>query len=466
MEVGSAYFEQRLSVFGHWISHPAWGQVWQPDAGRNFRPYFYGYWQYTSDYGWLWVSNEPYGDIVYHYGRWVYDPNFGWLWVPGYVWAPSWVAWRETDGYIGWLPMPPGYQDFSLNTVTPSYGPNELYGYQYFYGSNFTPDAFTGLWLFAPTQDFGRSDRRRYVFDKDRVRDLYRHSQDRTHYLHDRDRDRIVDRSIDKDELERSTHRHFDAPQGRQFLRPDTPMVPVTEGQEIARRDRDRNRVSVRGWAAGEANRAQQNAPAGVAGHPGLGTAPPEFPQFGRGLRGFGRRDEPQALGQTGAAPDPGAQNPGLQSQPNTLRREPGRVFPGRNSTAFGAAGALSQPNIPSTELTRGAQSPLVPGVVAPSAPQMGSQPGIIVPGRDPGRAPPRRFGLGAVLSGPAPGAVTAAPPPVPLAGLQPVPVVPAIPAAQPVAPPMPAAAAPQATPQIGPQRSPRSPMGSGGSQS
>jgi hypothetical protein len=99
--VSFAYFEQRLSPFGHWLRHPVWGDVWQPDAGRTFRPYFYGSWQYTSDYGWLWVSNEPYGDIVYHYGRWVFDPNYGWLWVPGYVWGPSWVAWRETDGYVG-----------------------------------------------------------------------------------------------------------------------------------------------------------------------------------------------------------------------------------------------------------------------------------------------------------------------------------------------------------------------------
>src|SRR6202035_2353821 len=114
--------------------------------------------------------------------------------------------------------MPPGYQDFSFNSLTPSYGPADSYGYQYFYGSNFPPDAFMGLWVFVATQDFGRSDRRRYVFDKDRVRDLYRHSQDRTHYAHDRDSDRIVDRSIDKDELERSTHRHFDTPQGKQFL--------------------------------------------------------------------------------------------------------------------------------------------------------------------------------------------------------------------------------------------------------
>ena len=170
--VSFPYFQQRLTVFGHWIWHPVWGDVWQPDAGANFRPYFYGYWQYTSDYGWLWVSNEPYGDIVYHYGRWAYDPNFGWLWVPGYIWGPSWVVWRESEGYIGWLAMPPGYdvvagyQDFSGYTPpAPAYAPENLYGYQNFY-SSFPLDAFLGLWVFAPNQDFGRSDKRPYVVDK------------------------------------------------------------------------------------------------------------------------------------------------------------------------------------------------------------------------------------------------------------------------------------------------------------
>ncbi len=82
-EVSLEYFHERLAPFGNWLNHPIWGEVWQPDAGPNFRPYFYGYWDYTSDYGSIWVSNEPYGDIVYHYGRWVFDLNYGWLWLPG-----------------------------------------------------------------------------------------------------------------------------------------------------------------------------------------------------------------------------------------------------------------------------------------------------------------------------------------------------------------------------------------------
>src|SRR5258705_5689238 len=241
-QVSFAYFQEQLAPFGRWLRHPVWGDVWQPDAGRSFRPYFYGYWQSTSDYGWLWMSNEVYGDIVYHYGRWVYDPNFGWLWVPGYIWGPSWVAWRETDGYVGWLPMPPGYQDFSFVTTAPPYTPNNWYGYQNFYGNNFALDAFLGLWVFAPNQDFARRDRRPYATDKDRLRDLFRDSHDRTHYVHERDRDRIVDRSIDKDALEQSTHRSFVAQEAAQILRGNTPVTSVTQGQELSRRNRDRRR--------------------------------------------------------------------------------------------------------------------------------------------------------------------------------------------------------------------------------
>jgi len=195
-EISLGYFASRLEPFGHWVNHPAWGDAWQPDAGRNFRPYFYGYWEYTSDAGWMWVSNEPYGDIVYHYGRWIYDPAYGWLWVPGYVWAPSWVVWREGEDYIGWLPMPPTYNDVTFDqTPAPSYAPEVSYGYEYVYGGNFTADLFANLWVFTQVADFGRSDRRHYVVDHGKLRDFLRRSRDRTHYVNEHDH--VIDRSID-----------------------------------------------------------------------------------------------------------------------------------------------------------------------------------------------------------------------------------------------------------------------------
>jgi len=270
-EVSLTYFEQLLAPFGRWFQHPVWGAVWQPNSGPNFRPYFYGYWEYTSDYGWFWVSNEPYGDIVYHYGRWAFDPTYGWLWVPGYIWGPGWVAWRDTDadggGYIGWLPLPPGYQDFSLNTAAPSYLPDDWYGYRSFYGNNFSSDAFTGLWVFVPTQDFGVRDRRPYIIDRARLPGLYRNSRDHTDYVLDRDRDRVVDRGVDKDALERSTRRTFGSEQSSRFLRRGVPIVSLSQGQELSRRNRDA-RASFPGSIPLQATPVplRNNSPAGQAG--------------------------------------------------------------------------------------------------------------------------------------------------------------------------------------------------------
>jgi len=463
-EVSFEYFQERLSNLGRWLRHPVWGDVWQPDAGRDFRPYFYGYWQYTSDYGWLWVSNEPYGDIVYHYGRWVYDPNYGWLWAPGYVWGPSWVAWRETDGYIGWFPMPPGYQDFSLGPIVPpfvpSYAPNDLYGYQYFYGNNFAQDAFAGLWVFVPSLHFGRSDHRPYVTDKGRVRDLYHRSHDRTHYMHDRDRDRIVDRSIDKDALERQTNRYFGAQTGAQFMRRDTPVTSVTEGQEIFRRDweRARNRDSARGPIDAGPGLVGLPANPGTGNSGQDGPAGQGQPAPGRGLGNLGRRFGVPPGAQFGVNPPGGAGDFNNTSPGDSNRRERGRfALPLNPPTPLGATGVPASPNIPSTDVLMGAQNPSAPGTVPRALPQTGPTSANIALGRLFGGARMRGFDVGAtppslrVPSVPTvPNVATVAPAPVvpqvralpPAFGAQQGPIVPPAPMAQ--APASPSAAVPQ----------------------
>lgn len=71
-----------------------------------YTPYSNGQWVYTSN-GWYFrAASEP-EEITHHYGRWVYTPSMGWLWVPGRVWAPAWVDWREQDDYVAWTPIPP-----------------------------------------------------------------------------------------------------------------------------------------------------------------------------------------------------------------------------------------------------------------------------------------------------------------------------------------------------------------------
>lgn len=100
-------FNGPLSGCGHWVDRAPYGRCWYPAyVSSGWRPYCNGYWMWT-DCGWYWVSDEPWAWACYHYGRWVYDPYYGWLWVPDTVWGPSWVAWRSSDDYVGWAPLPP-----------------------------------------------------------------------------------------------------------------------------------------------------------------------------------------------------------------------------------------------------------------------------------------------------------------------------------------------------------------------
>lgn len=109
-EVTFDYFHNRLGAEGMWMEIPGYGQCWRPYLAMRdleWRPYYHrGHWVYTEN-GWFWQSEDPWGEIVFHYGRWHHHPLHGWLWVPGYDWAPSWVSWRHSEGYLGWAPLPP-----------------------------------------------------------------------------------------------------------------------------------------------------------------------------------------------------------------------------------------------------------------------------------------------------------------------------------------------------------------------
>ena len=101
------YFYDALSADGQWFQDPTNGWCWTPyDVAADWRPYNDGNWEYT-DYGWSWASNESFGWATYHYGRWFLDDSYGWAWAPGTEWAPAWVAWRSSDQWVGWAPLPP-----------------------------------------------------------------------------------------------------------------------------------------------------------------------------------------------------------------------------------------------------------------------------------------------------------------------------------------------------------------------
>ncbi|RPI13863.1 MAG: hypothetical protein EHM58_17660 [Ignavibacteriae bacterium] len=90
--------------------------VWKPapelavirTAGETpvYTPYTNGQW-INTDAGWYFKAPTPVEETVSHYGRWVNSPTAGWLWVPGRVWAPAWVDWKQNDTYVSWAPLPP-----------------------------------------------------------------------------------------------------------------------------------------------------------------------------------------------------------------------------------------------------------------------------------------------------------------------------------------------------------------------
>ncbi len=176
------YFQGQLNAYGTWTTLPELGTVWIPaiaSADPFWRPYMTGgHWTYT-DAGWFWQSDYPWGDIAFHYGRWVKDARTGgvWAWVPGYNWAPSWVAWRydEADGVCGWAPLPPEAR------FEPGVG-------LYFHGGlavdvdfGLRPDAF----CFVGFDHFWAPDYRAFVIAPERVHLYFAHSIVRNSYHFD-----------------------------------------------------------------------------------------------------------------------------------------------------------------------------------------------------------------------------------------------------------------------------------------
>lgn len=83
-----------------------------------YTPYTNGQWINSSN-GWYFRAATAPEEITHHYGRWVYSPAMGWIWVPGRVWAPAWVDWREHEEYIAWAPVPPGFYIVNNYLVAP-----------------------------------------------------------------------------------------------------------------------------------------------------------------------------------------------------------------------------------------------------------------------------------------------------------------------------------------------------------
>jgi hypothetical protein len=181
----AGFFYQSLRPYGEWIELESGFHAWQPTRVRaGWRPYLDGRWTWT-DYGWYWVSYEPFGWAVFHYGRWYLDDYYGWIWVPDDVWGAAWVEWRYDNDYIGWAPLPP-YASFSISV-----------------GIRFTTRwyAHAGYWNFVRYRHFGSTRINAYVLDEGYSRRLIRTTRGAVRY--EVDRDRIVNRGVDRELIER-----------------------------------------------------------------------------------------------------------------------------------------------------------------------------------------------------------------------------------------------------------------------
>lgn len=103
-------FYDKLVPHGSWFVCEPYGWVWQPHVvlfEPEWRPYCHGgRWVWVSG-DWHWHSTYEWGWAVFHYGWWVRTTAHGWIWIPGLVWAPAWVEWREFYPYRAWAPLPP-----------------------------------------------------------------------------------------------------------------------------------------------------------------------------------------------------------------------------------------------------------------------------------------------------------------------------------------------------------------------
>jgi hypothetical protein len=108
--IKTAYAQTDEQLFNIFVWRPANELVKtmvdeSPD--KEYAPYNNGEWIYT-DRGWYFKASTPQEDLTSHYGRWTQDPELGWVWLPGKVWSPAWVDWRENEDHVGWAPLPPG----------------------------------------------------------------------------------------------------------------------------------------------------------------------------------------------------------------------------------------------------------------------------------------------------------------------------------------------------------------------
>ena len=146
--IKNAYANADFGMFFVWKPSPDLAVTVSAGEPAVYTPYTNGQWVNTND-GWYFKAPTPYEETTSHYGRWAYSPALGWVWLPGRVWSPAWVDWRENDNYVAWAPVPPSVyiKNNALNQVVINenryvivekrhFIEPSVYKYRYFYKEN------------------------------------------------------------------------------------------------------------------------------------------------------------------------------------------------------------------------------------------------------------------------------------------------------------------------------------------
>ncbi|MGD9830656.1 MAG: DUF6600 domain-containing protein [Hyphomicrobiaceae bacterium] len=321
-DVDMEVFYRELAPHGQWFDHPRWGSVWSPyEDDREWRPYTRGHWVWTEEHGWYWNSEEPYGWATYHYGRWALDDEYGWIWVPDTVWGPAWVAWRRSDSYVGWAPLPPEARWHPVRGL--------MFASSYYAAPRYTP-----VWCFLPTRYMSHyGSVHRLVLPPGRNSGILRRTTYVTRYS--RVNGIIVNRGLDVRFVGRATGRpvvplrivgvtspraHGRAPSGSRTIRVYRPAIARPRGQwrptrTIPRHQLDRARMP---WAGQRRPDGGPRSPQ-HGGPPIQGVVPPAVLPPGV---------SPRPRTPTGVQPGFAPPRPPQGGQPPVQRVRPPRVAP------------------------------------------------------------------------------------------------------------------------------------------
>jgi uncharacterized protein DUF6600 len=222
------YFQGQLSPYGSWVDVPGYGQCWQPSVESGWRPYYdAGHWVY-SDAGLYWQSDNPWGALVFHYGSWTYAGAYGWVWVPGYDYAPSWVFWRHSEGYLGWAPLPPGavFVDGGWTYGGRRFGAD----YDFGYGASF--------YVFVGYNHFWEHDYHRFILRGEEYRRIYDRSE--INRFRRDEHGRFIHEGLDREHLERFTGRKVEEVRHEELRNHDRAALRADHQRVAAEHERTR----------------------------------------------------------------------------------------------------------------------------------------------------------------------------------------------------------------------------------